>query len=554
MSSVCNTYILNLMIKRWRSSIFLVTLTIFLAFVMVGNVFLLKELTDSVTKTEWNKFYIVAGITVIYIALGGFLRYIRQRYSAIFSIKLINDMRNIIIRRIFSAPLSNVKNKSFDSYISQINSHLPTVKINYFDVFFWGMYLFFQFLFAVIIAFIINPMMALLSLFLSSPFAIVPLLSKKSIEKAAEDVARETDSLNESISDAINGLVDWRTYDQSFNAQSLILKTISHWGGIAKKEAKVQERVDSINGTLTYALYFGAWILGGFLIMAGSMTLSEMVAFAQLLSDISIPLYSASGLFTQFQSGRKTLQFVNKNTDFIPDVYTDIKIVENPEIIEYKNFSLPYGALKYNPASFTVELDKKYLVIGESGVGKSTLFSPLLGITQEYKGDIYINGIDVSKISKDCIYRNIGYISQSSRILSGSIRNNVSMWDSSISTNILNKAYENSYIMPLVRSKGEDYFIDNSLNAISGGEKQRLLVARLFAHGYRFAIIDEVTSALDSVNSNYIEESLLKNLDGMIYISHKYDNSLINKFDYVVEVNYADGVHVVEADKYKGYE
>lgn len=550
MSSVNEFTVLKLMIKRWKASLVLVTLTIFLALVMVGNVFLLKELTDSVTKADWNKFFIVAGITSIYMAFGGFLRYVRQKYCANFSISLINDTRASIIRRIFSAPLSSVKSKKSDLYISQINSQLPIVKINYFDVFFWGMYLFFQFIFAVIIAFIINPIMALLSLFLSMPFAFIPIISKKPIEKAAEDVAKKTDSLNESVSDSINSIVDWRTYNCPENAQDLIFKKVLKWENYSKKEVKVQERLDSINGTLTHTLYFGSWVLGGFLIILGSMTLSDMVAFAQLLSNISVPLYSVSGLLSQFQSGRKTLQFVDQNTSFVYGEPSSMKIAGSPKYIEYNNFSLPYGALKGKSFSFTLELDKKYLIVGESGVGKSTLFSPLLGIVEDYEGNIYVDGKDISEIPKEWIYKNIGYISQSSRLLSGSIRENVSLWDSTISDVTLNAAYSKSHILQWVKSKGDIYLIDNTLEAISGGEKQRILLARLFAHNYRFAIIDEITSALDKENSNHIEESILENLDGVIYISHKYNESLVRKFDYVVEVSHQNGVRIIDANYY----
>lgn len=132
--------------------------------------------------------------------------------------------------------------------------------------------------------------------------------------------------------------------------------------------------------------------------------------------------------------------------------------------------------------------------------------------------------------------------SQAGHIFHASIRDNLTLFDDSLPDSMVFEACSKAQIGDWVRERGLDYEIDNALSSLSGGEKQRILLARFFACQARFGVLDEITSGLDMKTVARVEKRLADELDGFVYVSHRLDSGIMQLVDQVIVV---DGMRIV---------
>ena len=159
-------------------------------------------------------------------------------------------------------------------------------------------------------------------------------------------------------------------------------------------------------------------------------------------------------------------------------------------------------------------------------------------IISKYKpttGTILINGLDASVYNEKAIQSCIGIIQQESHIFDGSIKDNLTLFNKyKLENDVLEQSQLSNYIQSLQSGLNTETF-ENGVR-ISGGEKQRISIARFLASKKQILLADEVTSALDKNTSDSIEKTILDCCNTIVYCSHKYDKILMKKFDYVIEI------------------
>ena len=214
-------------------------LTIILAIVMVANAYLLKYITESLTRNNWEVYNIVAVCVLLYVILQGCIHYIRQKNSEIFSIKVMNFIRSRLFLRLLGSTLYSLRSASTEKYISQFTTQLTIVKQSYLDSFTWGVYLFFQFIFATILAFYINPLLASVSLILCAPLILIPIMSRKIISSNARKVVSANDNLNQYIVDSVQTSTDWKMSQSETYINKRYLEKTRAWELSSIKAATV---------------------------------------------------------------------------------------------------------------------------------------------------------------------------------------------------------------------------------------------------------------------------------------------------------------------------
>lgn len=144
------------------------------------------------------------------------------------------------------------------------------------------------------------------------------------------------------------------------------------------------------------------WVVGGYFVLYQKNSLGEIVAFTQLISNISVPLYSATSLVTSFLSGKATLEEVDHEINVEDsNKYAQLISMQN---INYNDF-VPVS----NPnllINLQFNISKKYLIVGESGSGKSSLLYPILKLTNPASNTVFIDNQDINDISPHAIYKN----------------------------------------------------------------------------------------------------------------------------------------------------
>ena len=203
------------------------------------------------------------------------------------------------------------------------------------------------------------------------------------------------------------------------------------------------------------------------------------------------------------------------------------------------NVSLIFNETKgLNNFSAVFKKGKKYLVVGESGSGKSTLLNIISGMYDEYDGEVMIEDEELKQVERNSLSHLVSLASQEVFLFNDTIRNNITLYreysDEQIH-NVLKQCGLENLIQEL--PDGLDTLVGENGSNFSGGEKQRINLARAFIRDSKILLLDEVSANLDSVTTDFIERTVLA-LEGktVISVAHKMPEKLAELYDEVIRV------------------
>ena len=204
--------------------------------------------------------------------------------------------------------------------------------------------------------------------------------------------------------------------------------------------------------------------------------------------------------------------------------------------ITLKNLSFGYEPEKQvlNNLNCSFELGKSYAIVGASGCGKSTLLNLLLASNSGYMGSIYFDELELQQISSESLYEMVSIIQQNVFIFNASIRDNITMF-SDYPREEVDRAIELSGLSKLIAERGEDYLCGENGSGLSGGEKQRISIARSLLKKSQVLLVDEATAALDAQTAFQVSNAILdlNNLTRIV-VTHALDENLLKRYDYVL--------------------
>lgn len=230
--------------------------------------------------------------------------------------------------------------------------------------------------------------------------------------KKSSTIAATNDYVNKT-NDLFSGLTDWKV-NRSESAvvaeENKINKKLLH---SEKEGLKTENTVTVLNKTFSDFLYFGTWLIGTFFIMKNNLSIGQIVAFTQLVTNISFPIYSFSDLFSQWIGGKKVFDSIEKETDEETITFENDKAIAPFSSIELKDVSVSFKEKNIiDSLSLKITAGKKYLIVGKSGSGKSTFIKLITKQLDDYQGEIFLNGINITQLTDNQIYQNISYLPQ----------------------------------------------------------------------------------------------------------------------------------------------
>lgn len=271
------------------------------------------------------------------------------------------------------------------------------------------------------------------------------------------------------------------------------------------------------------------FIVGALFVVNGVMTIGGLMAFVQLLVNLQGPLEVLPGFIAKYNAAKKLI-----NEDFI-EIKEDENGLDNLDTfcegVDVKDLSFAYDGKNDVLHNVDIELKcgKMYAIVGSSGSGKSTLANLLSGNYPDYTGHIMVDNSEIRNIGN--LYDTLTVIDQNVFIFNDSIYNNISMFKEFSEEN-MNRAIKLSGLSKLIEEKGGDYQCGENGSNLSGGEKQRISIARSMLLKKKFIIMDESTSNLDIVTARDIEntvyglESTLR-----LIITHNLNDTFLRKCD-----------------------
>ncbi len=271
-------------------------------------------------------------------------------------------------------------------------------------------------------------------------------------------------------------------------------------------------------------------IVLGYAVFNSNLSVGAVVTIITLLGKAYEPIAIFNVEYVDYKLNKVTVKKYMELLDLKDDLSLNngdiLKRVDGN--IEFKNVSFGYNNEKMviNNLSFKIKANSSIALVGESGSGKSTIIKLIMGLIKYHNGNILIDNKELSKINLNSFYDNVTYISQDVPIFDGTLRENL-VFDKTISDEEIIKVLKLVCLDHFYEklSDGLDTELGEKGIRLSGGERERVALARLFFDESKIIILDEATSGLDNITEKLVMENVLKYLKNktLIIIAHRLE-------------------------------
>lgn len=382
---------------------------------------------------------------------------------------------------------------------------------------------------SIIILFYFNWILAILTLILTIISLVLPKLFENMTSKATIQVTEKNKSLLNSIAKWINGLDELRRYASFDIFNSSLNQSTTAYKKAAIKQGQTVAIADVVSAGFNTFGQVILMLLCGYLYFQGQIVFGAVmttIAFSSTVMNGITYLVSEWNLIKSTKELNQKISAMEKPVKIAKNQHGDQNIAELK--IENLGLHFPNGE-KITYPDLEVKKGEKVLLLGDSGTGKSTLFKLILGKLKPTQGKIsFVDEQGDLNINSD----EIGYVAQDGILFPGSIQDNITMFDPK-----LNKLAEKA-VQWVDLNKDIEKFpagiktaVDLDQDNLSGGQKQKIILARALVYQTKWLFIDEGTSAIDSEATKKVLKNLLKTDRTIVMIAHNFSNELINAFD-----------------------
>lgn len=336
-------------------------------------------------------------------------------------------------------------------------------------------------------------------------------------------------NLGDTFLENIQGLTTLKVYQADERKNVEMNEKAEEFRRITMKVLTMQLNSVSVMDIVAYAGSAVGVVIAIIQVKNGTITLPQAFLIIMLAADFFLPLRLLGSFFHVAMNGMAASDKLFKLLDTKEDEH-GAEIPENLDgNIEIKDLSFSYDGEKtvLNDISATFKKHELISIVGESGCGKSTLASLLCGTTKGYIGSITIGGVEIKDIDEKTLMNNITAVNFNSYIFAGTVRENMLIADKSASDE---KMIEALKMVNLWSFLSEQDGLDTKLNQqgsnFSGGQRQRLAIARALLHNTPIYVFDEVTSNIDAESENDIMAAIhnMAKIKTVILISHRLEN------------------------------
>lgn len=530
--------VISTLINNKGTIVFLVTLSIIITILSAIVSFYSQIIFDKIINTEINNLIVITLFFSILYIFKNISSYIRNYLIVYLNQKLdigviLSTFSNIIL-----LPYSFYHGKTTGEILSRISdlSHVKTFISKVIITIFLDIIIFIS---SFIIIYFIKKEMLLVIICLLIIYILIILIFNPILRKINIKNQNNNEKINNQI---IEDVSSFETIKNLNVQNNIILKFendynkllfISYYGEkINNILLFIKELVNDL-GVLVInfvAFYF---------IMKDNLTIGKYMTISFIFSYLLFPIGNFISLLNEYHYVKNSIKRVNNLLDADQEIIDDSKLEVNGNI-EIKNLSFSFNNRNYflNNISFSIKDKEKVLILGESGIGKSTLLKLIYKYYDIDRDIIFINGYDINDYSLSDIRKNITYISQNEMLYTSSIRDNIILGRNISEEDFLNMC-KITYVDEIIKDNilGYDYVLEENGINISGGQRQRIILARGLLKNSKIIMIDEGLSQID-IN---LERIILENLFCMFYdktfiiVSHRENN--IDLYDKVIRLS-----------------
>ena len=510
--------------------LFFLVLTILASLFSLLNSFYLSSLYN-----QKNNYHIVLFLFLLFSIFKIITDYIRNSIVFDFDNNFDSKLTNNIYKKILSLPLKYHHSRPVGDIMSRIND-LSSIKefIN-----FVSFSLITDFFFVIgifIIIFFINKLLFLLLIIFALTYMFIYILFRDKIYSMSLMLKEINSEVNSYLIESILGIDTIKNFNIEKERDS---RFKNKYNNLLKSNVKYNKFILSIelfqNFIMTISNVFILFV-GIKLVNKGLLLFSNLIIINSLLIYFFISLkniiYFDRILIDSKNSYNRLEDLLDEEED--NNNKSNFNFNNN---IEFKNVAYSYDSYNiFENLSFNINKGDFVFVKGDSGVGKSTLFKILTKQINDYKGKVIVDNTNIKNLSVNDIRNNICFVSQNEIIFTDTILNNITLFKEATKKE-LEKVIRITGIDKFLKEKNIslNFLLEENGHNISGGERQRILLARALLQKKKILILDETTNGIDTLSEENIVRKVKEEYDvTLILISHRYDN--LKLFNRVFEI------------------
>lgn len=503
-------------------------------FLMFSNLLNADAITVLTKHSLANFIKIMGLLAVVWICIIIIDRIVKIR-ETIFLQDVGIDIKNDIAASLIALDIEKYKKQSSGVYQSWLNNDIQIIQDKGIKSIFTMIYHLSGIIFSMAALLTYHWMISIITLLGTMLLIYLPKLYNNKIQDIGKQVTESNERYVSEVEENVLGydtlfsLNRLSTFVSKLNYSSQSLKNIF------VKQVKIESNYYALNFGLNVLFQVILIFVTGYLVITKDLELGAMASVGMFANLVFEGMSQIGYQMTMINGTRPILTKFNNFFDDNQSTYQNIELSKSQVIFNIKDLTFNYQDRNiFESFNLKIISGKKYLISGESGSGKSTLFKILTGQLRNYEGTITYYDVDLKKLSSQQLFEAINFIPQKPFLFSGTIKDNMI-----ISVEKEDRIIEH-YLEKVGFNNSEELLYQNvgfQGDNLSGGQKQKIIIARALLNDKKIILIDEGTSALDKDSAEYIEKLLLtdKSLT-VLMISHSTNHHIEQLFDDIIEI------------------
>ena len=451
--------------------------------------------------------------------------------------RAMQQYKNFAFEKLTNKSISSFRDESTATYLSALTNDATSIETDYLNQQINMITEVVTFVGALAMMLWYSPLMTAIAIGIT----ILPIIASLLTGNKLEPVERRVSDCNKEFTASLNDMLSGFSVVKSFKAEKEIFKQFAASNQKLENEKFGRRRLKIIVGMIGavagICAQLGVFIVGAWLALSGrSVTAGTVIMFVNLMNFIIQPIAELPGLLASRKAARgligKLATALEKNA--VNEGAEKIDGIEKGISLDNVSFGYEEGKQVLHDISVTFDSGKSYAIVGGSGSGKSTLLHLLMAGSNDYTGKILFDDKELRSISSESLYEICSAIQQNVFVFNASIRDNVTMFRD-FPQEALDDAMRRAHLMELIEERGEDYLCGENGSGLSGGEKQRISIARSLLKNSELLLADEATSSLDAQTAHQVSSDLLDIEDvTRIVVTHTLEESLLKRYDGII--------------------
>lgn len=424
--------------------------------------------------------------------------------------------------------------ESTSTYIFSLTNDIQVIEKGYLQNTFTIFSSLITFIGAMILMIWYSPVLTMIAVALSILPLAASLVTGSKVASEETKVSQCNEAYTATLRDSLSGFPVIKSFKAELQMIRLFRENVERLANAQCKRDKMKVLVALFGTVAGVVAQLGVFLFGAWLAISGKgITAGTTLIFVQLMNYVLSPIATIPTCLAERKAAKALITKIAEALSANLREETDYAQISLKNSITIAGLTFGYEPEKtiLHDINYTFKLGRKYAIVGASGNGKSTLLNLLMAAHPQYEGTICYDDTELRRINTGSLYEMQGIIQQNVFIFNASIRDNITMFRAFPQEEI-EEAIRLSGLSALIADKGTDYLCGENGSGLSGGEKQRISIARSLLKKTQVLLVDEATAALDAETAHQVSSAIL-DLDGItgIVVTHSLEESLLSRYD-----------------------